>query len=325
MRAGLAMANALRLRPPAAGAALDAADQGVERAGEDQHEHDAEIDLGRAEHRAVLRDQEADAVGRRQHLRHHDADRGQRAADAQAGDDGRQRGGDDDLDRHLAPARSVRPGHQHETAIHELDARRGGEHDGEEAVEPGEPHLARRTDAEPGGQHRIDHDEGYRVDRGEQRQQDGTQQRRRPDGEAHEATQAVGDEERDGDLAQREGERAREGAEIGDAGQQRRAGGREDHRRHPSQPRRRLPQQDQKAKDQPAQGDRTQEHAGPRRRTARGAAHGVVRISRQIRSRNSPKAALAITSQVRGRGRSMAMRSRTRPGRALSTTTSSQR
>ena len=82
----------------------------------------------------------------------------------------------------------------------------GREHDREEAVDTGENDFRFRSNAEPGGEDRIEDDDRHRVERGEHRQQQVAQQRNAADQCARQDADATGDQHREGDLVERDGQ-----------------------------------------------------------------------------------------------------------------------
>ena len=164
------------LLPPAGGlphhhAALERARQHV--VGDRQHEdrQDAGEHARAVEDGAVERHQIADAGRGGQHLGHHHADDGERAAEPQPSEHRRQRGRDDHA-RDLLRQRGAHAARgEQELRVDGADAGRRRQHDGEEAVDAGEGDLGTRADAEPGREDGIEDDDRHGVEAGEDRQQ----------------------------------------------------------------------------------------------------------------------------------------------------------
>ena len=165
---------------------------------QDGGEHARAVENG-----AVPRHQIADAGRRGEHLRHHHADDGERAAEPQAGQHGRDRGRDDDAGDLLRQARAHAARGQQELRVDGADAGGGREHHGEEAVDAGKGDLRFRADAEPGGEDRIEDDDRHGVEAGEDRQQQVAQQRQAADQRADQDAGAAGDQHRQRDLVER--------------------------------------------------------------------------------------------------------------------------
>ena len=148
------------------------------QAGDPEHQHDAGVDAGAVEQRPVPGDQEAEAVGRAQHLGHDHADDHQRAAEPQRGHDGRQARGQGDVEDLLGAGGPEGAGGLGERRAERGHAGHRGQHGGDERVDRGEGDLRLRAQAEPHHHHRVEHDQRHRVGAAQHRQQHAPRRRR---------------------------------------------------------------------------------------------------------------------------------------------------
>ena len=206
-----------------------------------EDEHDARVDPGAVEQRAVPGDQVAEAVGRAQHLGHDDADDHERAPEAQRGHHGRQARGQGDVEDLLGAGGSERAGGLGERGAERGHAGHRGQQGRDEGVDRGEGDLRLRAQAEPHHHHRVEHDERHRVGAPQHRQQHPPRRRRGADELAREDAAAADDDVGDRDLAEGGGQAAQVLAPVGDERAERLAERRHEEARDDARARQQLP------------------------------------------------------------------------------------